>query len=290
MIFVHSFQAKPLLKAKFNDLNINLAIILVDYAYSVECIHKFGHTIELYADRIGADILECIPYDKVHIINPPTNNYHFAASIKFAALQQMSLDQIIIDGDIFLEKTPIYDIIKNNKSDLLVSLWEPKHLIYNKWNVVELFNKGYLPFEEKYPIQTFDDLSGWYNTSTIKFNKQSLKDEYIRQYLSHLKMAESIEFKGAYWPDIVYEQHNIVKLLENTNSTIEMINPYYGISDDYCFKIGFCHLGSQKLASHKFYLRRLQIINFDLFKKVENQYNKWLNQIIPKLQQSNFEF
>ena len=39
----------------------------------------------------------------------------------------------------------------------------------------------------------------------VLLNKQSLKDEYIRQYLSHLKMAESMKFEGAYWPDIVYE-------------------------------------------------------------------------------------
>jgi hypothetical protein len=75
-----------MLKAKFNSLEKILAITLVDYAYSVECVHKFGHTIELYADKIGADLLSCIPYDKVHIVETPTKNYHFAASIKFTAL------------------------------------------------------------------------------------------------------------------------------------------------------------------------------------------------------------
>lgn len=290
MIFVHSFTAKPLLKAKFNTLNISLAITLVDYAYSVECIHKFGHTIELYADKIGADLLSCIPYDKVHIIEAPTKNYHFAASIKFSALQQMSLDQILVDGDIFLEKTPIYDIIKNSNKDMLVSLFEPRELIFKKENVINLFKNGNIPSEDKYPIEPFEDIKGWYNTSVIKFNNQSLKDEYIRQYLHHLSMAESQEFEGSSWPDIIYEQYNIEKLLENTGCSIDTINPFYGVNDDYCFKIGFCHMGSAKLESHNFYLRRLQIINFELFKIIQNQYIRWINQVIPQISKINFDY
>jgi hypothetical protein len=117
----------------------------------------------------------------------------------------MSLDQILIDGDIFLEKTPVYDLIKNSKGDMLVSLFEPRELIFNKENVTDLFKKRYIPFEENYPIEPFEDIKGWYNTSVIKFNNQSLKDEYIRQYLHHLSMAESQEFTGSTWPDIVYE-------------------------------------------------------------------------------------
>lgn len=54
MTFVHSFQPEPLLQQKFRQLNRGLAITLLDYAYSVECVHKFGHTIELYTDALGA--------------------------------------------------------------------------------------------------------------------------------------------------------------------------------------------------------------------------------------------
>ena len=50
MTFVHSFQPEPMLQSKFRPLDIGLRITLVNYAYSVECVHKFGHTIELYTD------------------------------------------------------------------------------------------------------------------------------------------------------------------------------------------------------------------------------------------------
>jgi hypothetical protein len=46
-----------------------LKITLVDHAYSVECIHKFGHTITLYTDEKGYEILKPIPYDEVIIID-----------------------------------------------------------------------------------------------------------------------------------------------------------------------------------------------------------------------------
>ena len=69
MVFVHSFQPEPMLQQKFRNLDKGLKITLVDYAYSVECVHKFGHTIELYTDALGAEILKPIPYDKVHIVD-----------------------------------------------------------------------------------------------------------------------------------------------------------------------------------------------------------------------------
>ncbi len=63
---------------------------------------------------------------------------------------------------------------------MLVSLFEPRDLIFKKENVTNLFKNGNIPSEDKYPIEPFEDIKGWYNTSVIKFNNQSLKDEYIR--------------------------------------------------------------------------------------------------------------
>jgi len=68
-------------------------------------------------------------------------------------------------------------------------------------------------------------------------------------------MAESQEFEGSTWPDIVYEQYNIERMLKNTGCTIDVINPFYEVDDTFCFKIGFCHMGSAKLAAHNYYLR-----------------------------------
>lgn len=278
MKFVHSFQASPLLNQKFNSLEQSLKIILVNYAYSVECIHKFGNTIELYTDKLGEEILKVIPYDKIHIVeNNITDNYHFAASIKFEALKRMSLSEILIDGDIFLEKNLVFNIIKNLNSDIVVSLYEPRELIFKKENVIDLFNYYNIPTEDDYPLDTFEKIDGWYNTSLLKFNNQDTKNEYIRQYISHVKKAQTINFKGEAWPDIVYEQYNITNMLKNNNWTISAVQPKYGKDDIYPYKIGFCHLGALKQEGHSYYLRQLQTINFQLFKDIEKHYKYLMN-------------
>lgn len=284
MTFVHSFQPEPLLQQKFRQLNRGLAITLLDYAYSVECVHKFGHTIELYTDALGAQILEPIPYDKVHIVeNDITKNWHFAASIKFKALQNMSLDQILIDGDIFLEKRLAYDIIEKLDSDIVVSLYEPKDRIFRKEAIIDLFNACSVSTQPGYEWPKPEEIKGWYNTSCLKFNNQDLKNEYITQYINHVKQAEDQEFSPGLWPDIVYEQYNIESMLKKTNTSIGMVNPYYNIDDDYAFKIGFCHLGVAKENSHNFYLRRLQTLNFQLTLDLQEHYLYLINNFIPEL-------
>lgn len=189
MNFVHSFWSKPLEGKKFAHLEYSLRFTLVHYAYSVACIHKFGHTITLYTDEKGYEILKPVPYDKVIVIdNTITNNKHFAASMKFEALQRMSLDEIIIDGDIFLEKPKVFDIIKNNESDLLVSLFEPQALIINiNKQYSTMFNNLNIEEEELYKRPNFRKIKGWYNTSVMKFNNEEFKQKHIEQYIHHVK-------------------------------------------------------------------------------------------------------
>lgn len=284
MVFVHSFQPEPMLQQKFRNLDKGLKITLVDYAYSVECVHKFGHTIELYTDALGAEILKPIPYDKVHIVdNDITKNYHFAASIKFKALQNMPLDQILIDGDIFLEKSIVYNIIEKLSDDVIVSLYEPKGRIFKPETIAELIDSCVLVQQPGYELPKAEDIKGWYNTSLLKFNNDNIKQEYIHQYISHVKLADSQDFSNVIWPDIVFEQVNIEKLLENTKGSLAMINPYYNIDDEYAYKIGFCHLGLAKEISNSFYLRRLQTLNYQLTLDLEEHYLYLINGLIPSL-------
>lgn len=284
MVFVHSFQPEPMLQQKFRNLDKGLKITLVDHAYSVECVHKFGHTIELYTDALGAEILKPIPYDKVHIVdNDITKNYHFAASIKFKALQNMPLDQILIDGDIFLEKSIVYNIIEKLSDDVVVSLYEPKGRIFKPETIAELINSCVLVQQPGYELPKAEDVKGWYNTSLLKFNNDNIKQEYIHQYISHVKLSDSQDFSNVIWPDIVFEQVNIEKLLENTKGSLAMINPYYNIDDEYAYKIGFCHLGLAKEISNSFYLRRLQTLNYQLTLDLEEHYLYLINGLIPSL-------
>jgi hypothetical protein len=49
-------------------------------------------------------MLSFIPYDNVIIVDMGNTSPHFAASIKFKALELTGPDDVLIDGDLFLTK------------------------------------------------------------------------------------------------------------------------------------------------------------------------------------------
>lgn len=244
MNFVHAFWSAPLLNCKFNNFEEQLKITITDYLTSFATIKRNGYDVELYTDEIGAQFLSIINYDKVHIIeNTITNNYNFAASFKFCALQQMPLDDILVDGDAFFTKGKVYGIIEGCKSDFLCSLYEPQEYVVK--STAEAFEKAQaIDFGDGFNVPDIKDICGFYNTSVMKFNNQELKDKYIEMYIKNVKLCENIDW-GKTWPDIVLEQWHMTKLLKNY--TVSTLTP--GVNNDsneYSIKIGFTHLGSAK--------------------------------------------
>ena len=51
----------------------------------------------------------------------------------------MSLDQILIDGDIFLEKSVVFELLKNIDKDIIVSMYEPKERIFKPEAIQKIF-------------------------------------------------------------------------------------------------------------------------------------------------------
>lgn len=266
--FAHSFWTKPLLNNKFTDLRSALAINLVEYALSVEYIHKHGYKIVLYTDSIGAEIFAPIPYDNVIILeNTITDNYHFAASFKFMALQNMSLEQILIDGDIFLHKPQVYKQIEKDNGDMLVSMFEPKvYIAHDRERTIKML--GILKqfnFEEPYETPEWKDCDGWYNTSLMKFNNEELKEEYIEQYKYYIDIVKDVDFQEI-WPDIVLEQRHLTQLCRADKYRIHVVVKDFPSEkcNNEAIKIGFIHLGSAKQATQTQNVQILQTFNPEL--------------------------
>ena len=126
MKYIHTFWSKPLYKNKFNKFNACLDVILSDYAYSANCIHKLNRKIVLFTDPVGAELLSFIDYDDVVILNDIDNfSEHFAAQLKFVALEQCDLGDAIIDGDLFIKKINALEIIEGADVDCVYSFFEP---------------------------------------------------------------------------------------------------------------------------------------------------------------------
>lgn len=282
MNFVHTFWSKPFLSNRFNKYQELLPIILADYAYSYSCVKSHGHSIRLFTDKFGAEFLGFIPYDEVVILdNLDNENIDFAAQIKFDALKQMQLDEILIDGDLFIRAPQVFEMIDSINYDVLYSFYEPveytlmnfskeKIEYYNK--ILTVVNNLRTEFIQTYSREFSINDCYWPNTSLLKFSNQELKDKYIEQYEYHKNLLSNCNF-GHSWPDIWIEQKHLELLVSSKYKGRPLIYCYPSKGADlYASTVGFTHLGAGKVKYQEPVLKNL----FELDKKL---YDLLLNQI-----------
>lgn len=277
MNFAHSFWSKPLFQNKFERyFSFEQALLntLLDYTYSASLVHKFNHTITLYADRVGIDLLSVIPYDKVVEISIPENEpVHFAAQPKFYAMNQTDLGDILIDGDIFIETQDMYDEIESRHCDLLYSFTENneiiKHPVLDKDPTI-YYNKLLPKFHDTlYPVPTYDELT-YPNTSLLQINNQDLKDKYLEQYFYHKNLLKDVDWEFT-WPDLIIEQYFLWEVAKDFK--IEpLIQDFQNLTEK---EKGFMHLGSKKTVFQNQVRQKLYFLDKDLFKAVMKQYEKY---------------
>lgn len=258
MMFVHTFWSKPLQHKFFGDYNTCLCVILNNYSLSFNYVKQFGYQIKLYTDKFGAELLSFLQYDDVIIIDGiDADNIAFGAQLKFHALKDCNNGEILIDGDIFLHKDKVYEILERKKEDIVYSYFEnnkyitcaqeefyqkPLDLLKEKKNHLFTIYNG---VNYQLPKSIYDLL--WPNTSLMKISNNELKNTYIDQYFYFKEKIKDIDF-DKFWPDIFIEQYHLQHILETNKYS------YSSIVDD-CFTdkselrandIGFCHLGSYK--------------------------------------------
>ena len=280
MIFVHTFWSKPLLENKFNDYDKLLPVILTDYAYSAACIHHHNHKIKLYADKKGIEMLNFIPYDEVIEVNLDNESVHFAAQIKFVALKQMTLDEVLIDGDLFMRKQAAYDRLNSFNVDFVYSMYEPNSFILSSdphkqsyKTMRDVLKKHILDFKSPYDLDASIYDYQWPNTSLMLFHNQKLKDEYIRQYYYHKRVLENEEFNKN-WPDVIIEQRHMYKLLKTGYTSKPMIEMFpTKASNDEAVRIGFTHLGAGKIYFNNIIDKWLKELDEEMYDKCHEQIN-----------------
>ena len=281
MNFVHTFWSKPFLNNRFNKYQELLPVILADYAYSCSCVKSHGHSIRLFTDKFGADFLGFIPYDDIVVLdNLDNESTDFAAQIKFTALKQMRLDEILIDGDLFIKKPQAFEMIDSIKYDVLYSFYEPteytlmnfskeKIEYYNK--ILTIVNNLKSKFIQTYSREFSINDCYWPNTSLLKFSNQELKDEYIKQYEYHKSLLSNYDF-GHSWPDIWIEQKHLELLFNSKYKGRPLIYCYPTKSADmYASTVGFIHLGAGKVKYQEFVLKNLFELDEKLYKSLLNQ-------------------
>lgn len=286
MKFIHTFWSKPLLNNKFNNLETLLPVTLTQYAYSVDCIHRLEEKIVLFADERGAVLLSHIPYDDVIIIpNLENESMHFAAQLKFYALQHSDLDDVLIDGDLFLLKKEVLDIIKESTADVLCSFVEPSSFTAKTWKLVDSYSTlvkqmSICSYTHPYELPKNTDDLLWVNTSLLRITDPELREEYIRQYFHHKEMLQSINFD--FWPDIILEQRFLTLLVMDMGKTLSPLVPGFKVNpnyNDYAVEIGFAHLGEGKVQAYPRFSKDFMNLNPELYALTMRQINKYLKRL-----------
>lgn len=287
MKFIHTFWSKPLLNNLFNNIETLLPITINQYAYSAECIHNLDYKIILFADEVGAELLSCIPYDQVIIVpNLENESIHFAAQLKFYALEHSDLGDCIIDGDLFIRSNKVLPIL-HKPVDCVYSFFEPTEYTLPDLNKAKQYYDLYydmnnITYEDPYVLPMKLSEMQWMNTSLMLINNQCLKDEYVRQYYHHKKQLGRFEFTT--WPDIIIEQRFLTLLVNSKNYTSQPIIEKSAAdpgANQLALDLGFTHLGSSKVIYNDWVKKLLYETNKRLYdetvKHIDKMAHKYIN-------------
>lgn len=229
-----------------------VAQMLMCYALSLGYAKAGGAHCVLYTDERGAQLTKGLPYDEVHVVftEERMKSVHpmcFAAS-KFIAYESEPLGSIFIDGDVFLMRKNLIDIISADNADVVIQCREwmsSNECDYPRYNKVLSKHMGYYPQSAYVPFV--------FNCGLVKFNNQQLKDKYIRDYWRahnnfkwHPECGEELNKKGIPVPDLIFEQQGLTVCTldgEYTDSVVLLGSKRHeAYNYTYAKQIGYTHL------------------------------------------------
>ena len=276
MRLVHSLWTKPM----FNDAREvksqkQIITTLWCHASSVAYAKRLGLPIVLHADDFAAKLLDYLPYDEIiPLYVPDYAPVCLWAAGKFFALQNMELQDVHIDGDVFIKTNLLAMRIDYGvtHSDLIIqSIEDDKHTLNDYYT-------NCFSIAEKYNIAFLNGANGQhgpaYNCGLVGFNNRILKEEYLENYLyCHKQIAdnpEAIRDIAALkcWPDLLFEQKNLYDIAQG----YEVFNVLGSGKEAYrtALQYGYQHiLGSTKWSMLDDIKKQLWTINPDIYKQTD---------------------
>jgi len=275
----HSVWTKPMLGRRWN-IDGQLANNLWLFANSVANVKKFGHEIVLHTDKLGKELYGWLPYDEIHL-TLDNHNVHerFWASGKILAQEAEPLHSVHIDGDVFLQKQEVWDLIADQKSDLIVQMIERDNTVasanscygINLNLVLSALNLNVPEGFNRYQNSAL-------NCGLVKFNNQKLKDRYIAGYKKMLEICSNephfikrIAGDNNLCPDLVMEQWWLKSVACYYGYKVKTVLPEWDENfQSESKRIGYCHVvGAEKYEKISLVKDGLWRINPELYKKVE---------------------
>lgn len=270
--FVHSFWSKPAIKSRRGiEFLKSIEINTFSFAVSAAWVKRCGGKIDLYADGFGKDILDFIPYDNIYDLKIPCHIPVCSwACGKFFALEQMSLGDIHIDGDVYLKSPKLLEKILDSNYDFVVqSVEDDREVLYKYYDKTRAII-------ERNGIAS--NTCSWkkspsYNCGTVGFFNQELKQKYLVEYFTVLnniihnsRCVYELNNDRMAIPDLLLEQQFLYELGKDYK-----VNNLLGNSDevyDNAIKLNYQHvLGGYKEQQLEDIKNELRYVDRDLYVK-----------------------
>lgn len=260
MKLIHSFSTKT---CPTERLKVHI------YCFVLSCLYakQSGFEIVLHTDKRGAELLSIAPYDKIitdlEYCNIP--NKKIFAWAKYEALKDEDANAIHIDGDVFLKKETMKEILSFDDCDVIVQQVEIDGM-YN-WGGWENSTIAFARCE--YPTFLPRNCSIMYNCGVVGFKDKKVRDEYISYYNDLISQYNKIGVYLDSVPDLVAEQQLLYYFAKHKNLKVKEILNYKDIQGS-AKDIGYQHLlGDSKFRNFDKIKQMINILDNNIYNKLK---------------------
>ena len=286
MRYVHSLWTKPMLRNS-RDVRMHKQVItsLWCHASSVAYLKRMGQPIILFADEYANELLSWLPYDEIIPLQVP--DYApicLWAAGKIFAYQKMQLQDVHIDGDVFIKTPKLHERIAYGvtHADLIVqSIEDEDHTANNYYKNCSFIADH---FKVEFLHGAISRHTAAYNCGLVGFNNEELKRKYIENYLHcHDQISNSPEAIEAIQmlkctQDLLFEQKNLFDIAKGYN----VFNLLGSGKEAYrtALQYGYQHiLGDYKWKCLPDIKKQLQNVNPDIFQQTIEHINIALDKL-----------
>ena len=262
MQLVHSFYTRHLDEKSF---------FIHCLCFVLSCIYakKSGFLINLHTDKRGYEYLNMCPYDNIFVdlddIDLPAPKLF--AAVKFKVMEKYPLGVIHIDGDVFLKKQELQDLIKFNEYDVIVQSIEAPPLYGGGWK-----ESASTLDRCEYPDWANRECNIMFNCGVVGINNLELKKLYFDTYWDMYGQYCKNGIIKPSVPDLVIEQQFLYDICKNKKYKFKCLIDGNHPSKS-ANKIGYQHLlGSAKNKEYLQIIKKIKELDLNIYQKLKMKF------------------
>lgn len=262
-----------LLHSFYSGVNDDKSLFINTITYTLSCLYakKSGFSINLHTDEKGAKLLDHCPYDKI-IVDLKKEDFPLAdilyAAPKFKAIENYPLGTIHIDGDVFLKKKGLQEILDFSDYDCIVQYTEAADKgLLKCWSYAQSALKNLT-----FPKWASREAERMYNNGVLGLNNATLKEEYIKTYWDMYNQFKTKGIKQGV-PDVIIEQQFLLNLCEKKGYTHKEVLTW-GHANKMANQIGYQHLiGHSKYHEYMKILEKIYQLDQNVYFALKKKFN-----------------